>query len=643
VSSYDSQGRPITLEISGVPFFDADGLLLGYRGVSRDITERKHAEEAIRSVALFPEQNPSPAMRVARDGALLYANPASGSLLEQWGLRTGQTTPAEIHRSVAQAIDTARMTEVEIACGSVIYSFAIAPITSEAYANLYGRDVTARKRTEETLRTKEAELQLVADATPVLLTRISRDLRYVFVNRACAEMLGRRPEEIVGKSVLEIIGKEAFETIRPYVERVLQGERVEYETEIPYPAITPRFMHVTYIPEKDAQGQTVGWLASIQDITEQKKVQEALLEANQKYRALFNNKTVGLSYCRTIFNDHRQPIDYTVLDINATYERLVGIRREQIVGKKITEAFPGVSQDLIDRHNRVAVTGQDSHFEICEPTIDRWFDVNVFSPQTGYFVAIFYNITARMKAEEALRELNATLENKVAQRTTELEHRATQLQKLTLELSQAEDRERKRLAAILHEDLQQHIAAAKFHLGLLGHEVRHDPSQRAIADRVDALLNEAIQKSRGLSHDLSPAVLHMNDIAEVLHWLADRMQAKHGLAVRVDVRGERTLRSEALTMFLFRAVQEMLSNVVKHTEVREAAARVRRMGRYVGLSILDRGCGFDPEDIRETSGYGLLSIRERVELLGGRMTIRTVKGWGSRFHIVVPDTEAPVR
>jgi len=247
------------------------------------------------------------------------------------------------------------------------------------------------------------------------------------------------------------------------------------------------------------------------------------------------------------------------------------------------------------------------------------------------------------RALESLRELNATLESKVAERTAELEKRAKQLQKLTLELSQAEDRERKRIAVILHEDLQQHIAGAKFHLNLLNDRVRHDPAQQAIAAKVDEILGEAIEKSRGLSHELSPAVLHMNDLAEVLGWLARHMQAKHGLTVQVQVHGEPTLQSEAMTMFLFRAAQEMLRNVIKHADVHEAAVRVRRMRRYLCLSVLDRGCGCDPRELRETSGLGLLGIRERTELLGGHMKIRSAKGRGSRFHVVVPDGEPPVR
>jgi len=240
-------------------------------------------------------------------------------------------------------------------------------------------------------------------------------------------------------------------------------------------------------------------------------------------------------------------------------------------------------------------------------------------------------------AAEALRELNATLESKVVQRTAQLEQRASQLQKLTLELTQAEDRERKRIAAVLHEDLQQQIAGAKFHLNLAKNRARHDPSQQAVIDRVDEMLAQAIEKSRTLSHDLSPAVLHMNDLAEILAWLVREVREKHGLTVHLDIRCDVMLHSEALTMFLFRAAQEMLFNVVKHARVDRATIRVRRTRQLVCLSVCDQGHGFDPKELKETTGLGLLSIRERVELLGGRMRIKSAEGKGSKFHIIVPD------
>jgi PAS domain S-box-containing protein len=332
--------------------------------------------------------------------------------------------------------------------------------------------------------------------------------------------------------------------------------------------------------------------------------------------------------------------------INRTYREFFGVTYEYVQGNlwqplihpEDTAAYTGAFLDAVRQRRpfkaEARVRRADGQW--------RWIDSHA-EPHwslTGEFlghIGASPDITERKGAEEKLRELNATLECKVGQRTAELERRARQLQKLTLELSQAEDRERQRVAAILHEDLQQQIAGAKFHLGLLKNRTRNSRAQREVVDRVDEMLRDAIEKSRSLSHDLSPPVTQANDLAEALQWLAHRVRAQHGLTVRVGVLGAVPLQAEALTMFLFRAAQELLFNVVKHAQVKEAAVRVRRMGRCVYLSVADRGCGFDPQELRETSGFGLLSIRERVELLGGRMKIRSAKGQGSRFRIVLPD------
>lgn len=244
------------------------------------------------------------------------------------------------------------------------------------------------------------------------------------------------------------------------------------------------------------------------------------------------------------------------------------------------------------------------------------------------------------QSEEALRELNATLESRVAERTEELEHRAWQLQKLSLGLSQAEDRERRRLAEILHDDLQQQIAAAKFHVALIGGRVKDDPFLREAAATTDQMLREAGQTSRRLSHELCPGVLQHGTLVEAMEWLADQMRAKHGLVVRVEAAVGVDSRSDALKSFLYRAVQELLFNVVKHAGVKEAAVRVRRMGGCLGLSVADRGRGFDSQTLKALKGFGLFSIRERVEFLGGRMKIRSVEGQGATFRIVVPDGES---
>jgi signal transduction histidine kinase len=249
----------------------------------------------------------------------------------------------------------------------------------------------------------------------------------------------------------------------------------------------------------------------------------------------------------------------------------------------------------------------------------------------------------RKQAEEALHELNVTLETRVAERTEALEYRTRQLQKLTVEHAQTEDRERKRMAEILHGDLQQILAAAKFHLSMMRNRVKQDASLQALGAQIDEMLKEAIEKSRSLAHELSPAVLHHSDFTEILRWLAGQIEARYGLAVHVRADGKVDLPSDTLTSLLYRTVQELLFNVVKHARVNEARIVIRQRGHCVYLSVSDQGRGFDPQRLQETAGFGLLSIRERVELLGGRVKIKSAPGQGRSFLIVVPAGETVVR
>ena len=272
----------------------------------------------------------------------------------------------------------------------------------------------------------------------------------------------------------------------------------------------------------------------------------------------------------------------------------------------------------------------------------RWYLTRVLPYRTvddriNGVVMTFIDITERKASEEALRVSNAAL----ASRTAEVEHRVRQLQKLTMEISQTEDRERRRMAEILHDDLQQQLASTKFHLTILNGRAKGDPAQQALIAKLDGMLKDAIQTSRDLSHDLSPATLYTGDMRQTFQTLAEKVKSRHGMTVHVA--GDPVhVQSDALKAFLCKAGKELLFNAVKHAEVKAAKVRLRRFGRYVCLAIADRGRGFDPTAMAEHDGLGLLSIRERIELLGGRMKIRSRIGEGSRFLITVPDGENAV-
>ena len=149
------------------------------------------------------------------------------------------------------------------------------------------QELTERKRVEEALRKSEAELQSVINRTPFMLVRCSRDLRYRFISDAYAHLLGRTRTEIVGKTIIEVIGEKGLATLRPYIERVLHGEAVNFECNLEFPEIGSRRLLVAYRPELGPKGKALGWIASLLDVTEQRRAEAAMAKRADVQAALY--------------------------------------------------------------------------------------------------------------------------------------------------------------------------------------------------------------------------------------------------------------------------------------------------------------------------------------------------------------------
>ncbi|HEY4952765.1 MAG TPA: PAS domain-containing protein, partial [Verrucomicrobiae bacterium] len=134
------------------------------------------------------------------------------------------------------------------------------------------------------LRASEAQFRFVTDHAPVLLAHMDRDYRYKFVNRAYAERYRRTPDEIIGKQGVEVVGPEIFERARPYADKALAGEVVQFELEIPGTGDDRRWSHAEYTPEKNAAGAVIGFVAVHTDITGRKKIEQAVRESERRER-----------------------------------------------------------------------------------------------------------------------------------------------------------------------------------------------------------------------------------------------------------------------------------------------------------------------------------------------------------------------
>lgn len=269
-----------------------------------------------------------------------------------------------------------------------------------------------------------------------------------------------------------------------------------------------------------------------------------------------------------------------------------------------------------------------------------------FTRDDVFFLESVANVLAaairRDRSEAALRVSEAcfreTLEQKVAERTAVAEIRAAQLRELAAQLTRAEQRERRRLAQTLHDHLQQLLVALRLKLGRALARLDLE-SPRAALEQSDDLLEQALQASRELTVDLSPPVLYEAGLVSALEWLARQMQDKHGLEVSLTAERDVEPVSEEVRIFLFHSVRELLFNAVKHAGVSRAQVALRRAGEdRLEVSVADEGKGFDLEEAarRPSSGFGLFSLRERLEFLGGRLSLDTAPGRGTRVALEAP-------
>jgi PAS domain S-box-containing protein len=195
--NYCKDGSVVHCEWYNSALMDGDGRMVSVLSLALDVTERREAQERIESLAEFPNENPSPVMRISRDGDLLYANKTSAPLLHDWGVMPGRKVPDAIGRMVLDCMDRGKVREVDLAYAGRVFAFVFTPLPQKDYVNVYARDVTARRRAEEGLRFSELRFRSTFNQAAVGMALVSPDGQWLMMNQRLCDILGFSEAELL--------------------------------------------------------------------------------------------------------------------------------------------------------------------------------------------------------------------------------------------------------------------------------------------------------------------------------------------------------------------------------------------------------------------------------------------------------------
>lgn len=270
-------------------------------------------------------------------------------------------------------------------------------VNSEISFVIVMRDVTGRKKAE-------AELISIMEAQPDILYVINTKGALVKWNSALQQLCGLTREQMMERPAADFVCEEDRQVVFEGTKEVFEKGSASIEVRFLKwdGSLVPHLC--TGAAWRNPDGELLGFIGVGKDITELKKTEQELAESEKKFRGLFQGMVSGFSLNEIVFNERGEPVDYITLEVNRAFERLVGVSKENVIGKKAYEVVPGLERKWLDIFAKVAVTGMPSTYVEYASNVGKWFEGTVFCPRKGFAACTFIDITERKRAEEKVRQ-----------------------------------------------------------------------------------------------------------------------------------------------------------------------------------------------------------------------------------------------
>ncbi|HSE40553.1 MAG TPA: PAS domain S-box protein [Acidobacteriota bacterium] len=467
----------------------------------------------------------------------------------------------------------------------------------------------------------------VFDAMPVGLLIVDQKARIQDANAAAVRLLRTSKKDLIAEKISDLFISSQKITGNRLWKGILNGNAPTV-FEFQFQRSDGKFLEIGVSAKHNA---VLGnFLVALQDITRRKTAEEAIQK--QAHMLDFANDTI-------MIRDMNDIITYW----NQGAERLYGWSRKEAIGKhvhtflktKFPEPVNTVLQKCIQDEHWEGVLVHTKRDGSLVTVASRWtLEKDEFGKPVAH-LEINNDITERIRAEEELKKTHEELEKRVIERTRELSFANQQLKALSSKLMSAQEEERLRISRDLHDDLGQILTSIHLnHRRIL--QIDDPVKKKTLLEQVMAASQEAQTRVRELSYILRPRVLDEVGLKEAIQTYISEFQASTGVKSDFLFECRNKDFSEAAATTIYRILQEALTNISKHAQANEVSVQISVQNKNAILKIKDDGIGFDQNSIKIDKTLGLLGMKERTELMGGRFNVNSKPGRGTQLSISFP-------